>query len=157
MQRALRVFLSLSACALGLPAGAQTQVWSEAPRTPVWSEAPHTQVRPEAPRTQRWSEAPAPAQPAPAPQSAPGQTRLWAVPTHTERRSDADIQRQVDSIVRSVERDTRAGRGASGGNAPASQVPDQVWRDHVDRTRAQQQWQREQDAHYERQRQFNPR
>lgn len=128
------------ACVLALPAWAQTQVWSEAPKT------------------QRWSEAPAPSTPPPASTgTAPGRTQQWAAPTYTERRSDADIQRQVDAIARDAERGARAGRGYWNGGQGSAQVPDQAWREHMQRSRAQDQFQREQDEHYRRQREFNPR
>lgn len=141
--------LALALAVLPVPALAQTQVWSQAPKTQRWSDPPPTP--------------PAPAQPQqPAPRTAVPQqpqpyTSQWAAPVHTQRRSEADIQRQIDAISHNAERDARAGRGAGLNRSPASQVPDQVWRNHMDRTRAQEQWQREQDAYHERQRQYNRR
>ncbi|KON79346.2 hypothetical protein PA01_12365 [Azoarcus sp. PA01] len=95
------------------------------------------------------------ARPPAAPGGTAGRTGQWSTPTYTQRRSDEDIQRQVDGISRDAER--RALAGQRGGNAArsGSQVPDQAWRDHMDRSRAQDQFQRDQDAYYERQRQYN--
>lgn len=171
MRRSLP-YLAL-ACTLFVPAWAQTQVWSEAPKTQRWSDPP--------PPTQQWSEAPqrpsAPPptvpeprrntwssnQPLPGPSTAPnppaatptGRTSQWSTPTYTQRRSDEDIQRQVDAISRDAERRALAGQGGWNNGRNGSQVPDQVWRDHMDRSRAQDQFQRDQDAYYERQRQYN--
>ncbi|MCK0505818.1 hypothetical protein [Aromatoleum anaerobium] len=91
--------------------------------------------------------------------TAPGgtaeRTTQWSTPTYTQRRSDEDIQRQVDAISRDAERRALAGQGGWNGGHSGSQVPDQAWRNHVDRSRAQDQFQRDQDAYYERQRQYN--
>lgn len=158
------------ACSLFLPAWAQTQVWSEAPPTQRWSQAPQRPMQPAppappapAPRTPQWSTqhalpgaAPAARAPA-APDAAAGRTTQWSTPTYTQRRSDADIQRQVDAITRDAEHRARAGQGGWSGGRSASQVPDQAWRDHMDRSRAQDQFQRDQDDYYRRQREFSGR
>ncbi len=128
--------LAVLLCAIALPAWGQTKVWSESPRTGTWSSAP----------------VPAPQAPA---GSGAGRTEQWSAPVYTKRRSDEDVQRQVDGIARDAERRARAGAAPIPSNRQS--VPDQVWRDHVDRTRAQDQFQREQDAYNQRQRYHNPR
>lgn len=153
------------AYSLTLSAWAQTQVWSEAPKTQRWSEAPQRPAAPPpahpSPPANQWSNSHALPDPASnaRPPAAPGgtaaRTGQWSTPTYTQRRSDEDIQRQVDSISRDAERRALAGQGASNGGRSGSQVPDQAWRDHMDRSRAQDQFQRDQDAYYERQRQYN--
>lgn len=158
MQRSL-CFLAL-ACSLTVPAWAQAQVWSESPKTQRWSEAPQRPATPPpaqpSPHTSQWSNSHALPNPAgTAPGGTAGRTGQWSTPTYTQRRSDEDIQRQVEGISRDAERRALAGqRGGNGGHS-GSQVPDQAWRDHVDRSRAQDQFQRDQDAYYERQRQYN--
>ncbi len=136
-----RILLTAALAGAALPAWGQTTQWSQPTRTGNWSET---------------FTLPSPAAPAPAaPAASPGTARTgqWAAPVHTERRSDQDVQRQVDGIVRDAERRARAGAGAApAGTAAAGDVRDRVWRDHVERTRAQEQFRREQDAHYERQR-----
>lgn len=162
MQRSLCT-LTL-ACSLFLPVWAQTQVWSEAPKTQRWSEAPQRPAAPApvqpAPRTNQWSNnhaLPGPTATTRAPAATgntAGRTSQWSTPTYTQRRSDEDIQRQVDAISRDAERGARNGQGYWNGGQGARQVPDQAWRDHMDRSRAQDQFQRDQDAYYERQRQY---
>ncbi|MDY0107210.1 MAG: hypothetical protein RBS27_11090 [Giesbergeria sp.] len=162
MQRSLCT-LTL-ACSLFLPAWAQTQVWSEAPKTQRWSEAPQRPAAPTpappAPRTNQWSNShalPGPTattRPPAATGNTAGRTSQWSTPTYTQRRSDEDIQRQVDAISRDAERGARTGQGYWNGGQGSRQVPDQAWRDHMDRSRAQDQFQRDQDAYYERQRQY---
>ncbi|QTQ33603.1 Uncharacterized protein pbN1_36180 [Aromatoleum bremense] len=153
------------ACSLTLPAWAQTEVWSEAPKTQRWSEAPQRPATPPpaqpSPRTNQWSNShalPDPAstaRPPAAPGGTAGRTAQWSTPTYTQRRSDEDVQRQVDAISRDAERRALAGQGGWNGGHSGSRVSDQAWRNHMDRSRAQDQFQRDQDAYYERQRQYN--
>ena len=148
MHHPLAASLALSlACTLSWPAAAQTRVWSQAPTTQRWSEAPPpTANTPAAPTT--------PATTSPA----PGHTSLWAQPVTTQRRSDADIQRQVDGMVRNAEQRARAGQGAWSGPSKGSALPqDQAWRNHIERSRAQEQFQRDQDAYDRRQREYQRR
>ena len=142
--RPLAASLALGlACTLCWPAAAQTRVWSEAPTTQRWSEAPAPTAN-------------TPATPATSP--APGHTSLWAQPVTTQRRSDADIQRQVEDMVRDAEQRARAGQGAWSGSSKNSALPqDQAWRNHIERSRAQEQFQRDQDAYDRRQREYQRR
>ncbi|NMG17014.1 hypothetical protein GPA24_16020 [Aromatoleum bremense] len=61
----------------------------------------------------------------------------------------------MDAISRDAERRALAGQGGWNGGHSGSRVSDQAWRNHMDRSRAQDQFQRDQDAYYERQRQYN--
>ena len=91
-----------------------------------------------------WSEAP--------------KTQQWSSPTFTQRRSDAEVQRQVDAITEDAER--RAASTASHQRGPSragASVQEKVWRDHMDRTNAQNEFQRQQDEYYRRQQQFQAR
>ena len=134
------------ACTLGWPAAAQTRVWSQAPTTQRWSEAPQPAA------------SPSPTSPPTTTSPAPGHTSLWAQPVTTQRRSDADIQRQVDGMVRDAEQRARAGQGAWSGSSKNSALPqDQAWRNHIERSRAQEQFQRDQDAYDRRQREYQRR
>ncbi len=136
MRRALWTMLTLATVA-PVPTMAQTQLWSSSPTTGVWSAPPAT---PRAPATQGDSS---------------GQTQPWATAPVTRRRSDAEIQQQVDGIVRDVERRT-SGMGAGGaasGQSGAS-VPDRAWRSHMDRTRAAEEVRRDQERYNAQQRYF---
>ncbi len=132
----MRRLLTALLCTIAAPAWGQAKVWSEAPRTGTWSSAP-----------------------TPAPQAptggGAGRTEQWSAPVHTRRRSDEDVPRQVDGLARDAERRARVGATPMPPNGQA--VPDRIWRDHMDRMRAQDQFQREQDAHNQRQRYHNPR
>jgi len=168
---AATAFLALMIAA---PAHAQTTQWStdwelpgpkSAPPGPVHTEQwgsggkPAKPAKPAKPkRTERWSEGHEPPGPRPPNVGGPGGTGRWAEPSHTKRRSDAEIDGMVGRMVWRAEQDAREGRGAGldryqgrgGGD-----VPDRVWRDHVRRDRANGEFRRREDDHHARQRHHN--
>ena len=61
-------------------------------------------------------------------------------------------------MVRNAEQRARAGQGAWSGSSKNSALPqDQAWRNHIERSRAQEQFQRDQDAYDRRQREYQRR
>lgn len=118
-----------------LPAQAQTNRWSDDLVLPSPGGSRATPAQPQA--------------------TAPTRAGPWSAPTYTRQRSAAENQVIVDRMVERARRDAREGRGAGldhvqGRAAPT--VPDKVWRDHIARDRANEAFQRNEDAYFAHQR-----
>ena len=133
----------------GQPADAQTTRWSENLVLPSQGggRAAPAPAQPRATNpgyTQQWS--------------APTYTRQWSAPTYTRRRTEAENRAIADRMIERARRDAREGRGAGLDyyqRRNASNVPNQVWRDHIARDRANEAFQRNQDAYYSRQQYYS--